>query len=338
MPASQSVQGVVSFWVLKLPTMSILGLHHVTAVTAQAQQNLDFYTRILGLRLVKKTVNQDDVSAYHLFYADKIGTPGTDITFFDWPSAGPKELSTDAITTTMFRVNSSKSLEYWLKRLQDQKVDTRSIEPYGQTNALRFVDPEGQDIVLVNDQQSDTQFVTWERSEIPAEHQLKGFMAVRLSVPSLAMVSPVLERLLQWEKQHEFSDLLSPNKTVHVFGMDGGGPGKEIHVVEEPGMPGWTTAGSVHHAAFRVKNREDLEQWQERMDNVGLGNSGIVDRFYFQSLYFRITPGILFELATDGPGFDADEPSETLGERLSLPPFLEPRRAEIEAGLKPLEL
>lgn len=316
--------------------MNIYGLHHVTAVTAKIKQNLDFYTNVLGLRLVKKTVNQDDVSAYHLFYADKNGTPGTDITFFDWSMAGPKQVAADSITSTFFRVNSHASLNYWLQRFDSLGVEHGNIAPLGDTQAFVFYDPEGQEILLVNDNGARFEGEHWLVEEIPAEHRLKGFFAVRLSVPNILMVEDVLTNLLGWKKINEYQDIIDLQKITHVYGMDGGGPGKEVHIVEDPGLPGWTTAGSIHHVAFRVEHEDDLKWWQQRLDGVGIGNSGIVDRFYFKSVYFRITSGILFELATDGPGFAVDEPIESLGQSLALPPFLEPSRSEIEAGLKPL--
>lgn len=317
--------------------MKIYGLHHVTAVTARVQQNLDFYTNILGLRLVKQTVNQDDVSAYHLFYADALGTPGTDMTFFDWPMAENKQKSSDTISSTYFRVGSSEALQYWVSRFKEFNLECRVTSYRGKDEVVVFYDPEGQELALINDGGAEAEGEPWSKTEIPQDYRIKGLYAVRLVVPSLQMIDPLLTRLLQWPKSEVLTDIVNPDLSAHIYAIDGGGPGKEVHVVEASGSSSWTMAGGVHHVAFRVKSRDELLWWKDRFDDVGLGNSGLVDRFYFKSLYFRISPGILFELATDGPGFAIDESQDSLGERLSLPPFLESERAQIESNLKPLE-
>lgn len=313
------------------------GLHHVTAITRNVKNNLKFYTQTLGLRLVKKTVNQDDVSAYHMFYADKLGTVGTDMTFFDWPDAGESARGTDAIVNTMFRVNGHAALEYWVNRFNTLHVEHGNVETFGGREMIRFEDPEGQRLTLVDDQGARIEGQVWDGTDIPVEYAIRGFYGVTLSLPADAEMDMVFTELLGWQKIFQLPSLDDPKDTVSIYGMEGGGPGKEVHVLEthsdEPSVGG---GGSIHHVAFRVKDAQEQQAWLKRLAIYGVPNSGLVERYYFKSLYFRISNGILFELATDGPGFAVDEPLETLGQRLALPPFLEPRRAQIEAGLKPL--
>jgi len=317
--------------------MQLHGLHHVTAVTGDVQSNKAFYTEFLGLRLVKKSVNQDDVSAYHMFYADKLGSPGTDMTFFDWPQTSQNVRGTDSISSTLFRVNGQAALDYWLNRFEMQGVHNSGIENFDGRGILRFEDPEEQSLALVDDQGADFEGEVWDGVDIPPEFALRGFYAVELTVPRLAQMEPILTRLMGFEKAREVPSLDNPNQMVTIFAMDGGGPGKELHVLEVAGArPGVLGRGGVHHVAFRLSNDAEQQAWLQQLNDVGVPNSGLVDRYYFKSLYFRISQGILFELATDGPGFASDEPLATLGERLALPPFLEPRRAEIETNLKPV--
>ncbi len=317
--------------------MQLHGLHHVTAVTGDAPANLDFYTRVLGLRLVKKTVNQDDTSAYHLFYADKLGTPGTDMTFFDWPQTGPDRRGTDSVANTMFRVNGRAALGYWAERFTELGVTQRPIEQFAGRDVLRFEDPEGQRLVLVDDGGAPFEGEVWDKAGVPDEHAIRGFYGVTLSVPTLTQVGMILTQILNFTEVNRLPNPDNPAEEVVIYAMDGGGPGKEVHVVVQPGeMRAWLGRGGVHHVAFRLTDAEEQRAWNAHLQRVGLGTSGIIDRFYFQSVYFRISNGILFELATDEPGFATDEPLESLGERLALPPFLEPRRQQIEAELKPL--
>lgn len=317
--------------------MDLHGLHHVTAVTANARGNLRFYTKVLGLRLIKKTVNQDDVSAYHLFYADRLGTPGWDMTFFDWPHMRPNEHGTDSIAGTMFRVPGRAALEYWSARLAARDVAHGDIDTLAGRDVLSFEDPEGQRLMLVNDQGAPYEGELWDGTDVPHEHALRGFYAVQLSVPRLEAVERVLGGVLGWEKSERHRLPRRPSDTLAVFTMDGGGPGKEVWVVEQPDEPlAHLGYGGVHHVAYRVRDGQEQRAWNRQLTAAGVSTSGIIDRFYFQSLYFRISRGILFEIATDGPGFGADEPLEELGQRLALPPFLEPQRERIEAGLRPL--
>jgi glyoxalase family protein len=317
--------------------MQLHGLHHVTAVTGDAPANLDFYTNVLGLRLVKKTVNQDDTSAYHLFYADKLGTPGTDMTFFDWPQTGPNQRGTDSIANTMFRVNGREALDYWAARLADIGVDPQPIETFRGRDILRFDDPEGQRLTLIDDGGAPFEGEVWDGAVIPAKYALRGFFGVALSVPTLAQVGMILTQILNFEEAERLPNPDNPAEEVVIYEMDGGGPGKEVHVYVQPNAPrAWLGRGGVHHVAFRLRDSGEQQSWQAHLHRVGLRTSGVVDRFWFKSLYFRISNGILFELATDGPGFAVDEDPAHLGEQLVLPPFLEPQRPQIEADLQPL--
>jgi glyoxalase family protein len=320
--------------------MQLTGFHHLTAVTADAPRNHAFYTRTLGLRLVKKTVNQDDVSAYHLFYADGLASPGTDITFFDWP-VGRERRGTQSIVRTGLRVGSEASLAWWQKRFAAQNVEHGKIATRDARATLDFEDFEGQRLSLVVDE-TKTEAHPWAKSPVPAEHQIRGLGPITISVPDLRSTDVVLTAVMNMQRTRDYQlathGAVGTQRDVHVYQMGGDGPQAEVHVLVEPGAkPGSPGAGGVHHVAFRTPTFEQYDAWAARLTEVGVRSSGPVDRYYFRSLYFREPNGILFEIATDGPGFASDEPMESLGERLALPPFLEPRRAEIEDGLKPLE-
>lgn len=313
--------------------MQLSGIHHLTAITSNATGNHGFYTGTLGLRLVKKTVNQDDVSAYHLFYADGRGSPGTDMTFFDWPA--PRERrGTHSVARTGFRVGSESSLAWWADRLAAAAVVHEPPSVRGGRPCLEFEDPEGQRLMLVVDPASGAPLNAWARSPVPAEHQIRGLGPIVLSVPAPDATEHVLTTVMNMRVVRRY--VRGKSTEVRVYEMGGGGPAAELHVAVEPGLPvARQGAGGVHHVAFRTTAGE-YKAWAERLEEMGAGSSGPVDRFYFQSLYFREPNGILFEIATDEPGFSADEPEATMGEHLALPPFLEPRRKQIEAGLKPL--
>ena len=315
--------------------MKLGGLHHVTAVTSKAQANFDFYTQVLGMRLVKKTVNQDDVSAYHLFYADKLGSPGTDLTFFDW-AIGPNRNGPGSIANTALRVPSRSALVWWADHLTQHGIEHSGITGFHGHEMINFSDPEGQRLSLVNDEGAPDGGIHWEKSPILAEYAIRGLYASTLIVRQLDPTERVLTEAMGYERAAEHKE--GPNERMVVFELDGGGAGKEIWVIEQPDQPhGQLGAGGVHHIAFRVADDEAQRYWRERLTSRGLRVSGFIDRFYFRSIYFRIPGGLLFEIATDGPGFTADEDLDTLGEQLALPPFLEPQRARIEAGLKPIE-
>ena len=314
--------------------MQLSGIHHLTAISAKPRENLSFYTGLLGMRLVKKTVNQDDVSAYHLFYADGKANPGTDLTFFDFPAA-PERRGTNSISRTGLRVAGENSLGYWRDRLRAAGAHTGEVTEVDGRLTLPFEDKEGQRLVLVDDGGNGAAS-PWEKSAVPAEHQIRGLGPIVLTVHNFALIELVLTQVMNMRRVRDYAapDARTP---VQVFAMGEGGPAAELHVIEDKDLPvAGQGAGGVHHVAFRTPDETQYHAWTRRLNELRIPNSGEIDRFYFRSLYFREPNGILFEIATDGPGFATDEPMEALGEKLALPPFLEPRRAEIEAGLKPI--
>jgi len=314
--------------------MELKGLHHVTAVTGRARQNLDFYTRQLGLRLVKKTVNQDDVSAYHLFYGDEAGHAGTEVTFFDWPQTGPNSAGSGAISAIGLRVPNRAALEWWSSRLTQNGIAVGPITDRAGRSAVAFGDPEGQRLLLVDDGATPGG-TAWRESPVPADQFIKGLDSVTLTVRRLEPTASVLTGILGMRRSPSYEH---DGREVAVFEMGDGGPGAEVHVEERRELPPVRVgAGGVHHVAFRTPSTQEQLEWVKCIRAAGLATSQVIDRYYFQSVYFREPGGVLFEIATDGPGFATDETLETLGQSLSLPPFLEPRRAEIEAELAPLE-
>ena len=318
------------------PDLALTGFHHLTAVTAKASENHSFYTQAMGMRLVKKTVNQDDVSSYHLFYADGKASPGSDITFFDWPAARERRGSRSVVQTGL-RVGSQGSLAWWKARFAELKVKHDEVAERDGRWVLDFEDPEGQRLSLVDDGGNGDAH-PWDKSPVPAAHQIRGLGAIRMSVPDHGPTHHVLTTVMAMKLARTYP-ASKGGPTVHVYGMGGDGPSAELHVVVEPGAaPARLGAGGVHHVAFRTPDDDQYDAWEERLVRMGMPTSGPVDRFYFRSLYFREPGGILFEIATDGPGFATDEKWESLGKRLALPPFLEPQRREIEAGLKPLDI
>jgi glyoxalase family protein len=315
--------------------MQLTGVHHLTAISADAPGNKRFYTETLGMRLVKKTVNQDDVSAYHLFYADGLARPGTDLTFFDWPA--PRERrGTHAIARTGLRIAGPEAFKWWKERLNQAGVTNGEIAERDGRLTLDFEDPEGQRLSLIDDGGAGEAH-PYEKSPVPAAHQVRGLGPITLSVPKLDATETVLLRLMNMRKVRTYPHPDNARHTVHVYQMGDGGAAAELHVAVQPDLsPASQGAGGVHHVAFRTPDDAGYDYWAGRLDELRVPNSGKVNRFYFRSLYFREPNGILFEIATDGPGFATDEPLDALGEKLALPPFLEGRRKEIEAGLKPL--
>lgn len=315
--------------------MQLTGIHHLTAVSARASENLRFYTRVMGLRLIKKTVNQDDVSAYHLFYGDGLASPGSDLTFFDFPAA-PERRGSHTITRTGLRVAGHDAIKWWRRHLVEAGAKTDEIVERDGRFILDFEDPEGQRLSLVDDGGAGEAH-PWAKSPVPAEMQIRGLGPITLTVPDMTPTDIVLREVMGMRHVRDFPVPDSDTDIVHVYEMGPGGPAAELHVAARPALePAQPGAGGVHHVAFRTPNRAEYDRWAERLLKLRIPNSGKVNRFYFESLYFREPNGILFEIATDGPGFAADEPLDRLGEKLSLPPFLEARRREIEAGLKPL--
>ena len=315
--------------------MQLLGIHHLTAVSAKIRENRRFYTETVGMRLVKRSVNQDDVSAYHLFYADAKGSPGTDLTFFDWPT--PRERrGTRSIVRTSLRVRR-EALAWWLQRFNESGVEHGEIVELDGRYTLAFEDPEGQRLALVDDQGSGDAPAVWERSPVPAEMQIRGLGPIVISVPMLNPTDDLLTRVFNMTQARDYPHPDNPASRVHVFEMNRGGAHAELHVAVQPDLPvARLGAGGVHHVAFRSPDA-DYDAWADRLNDMGIPNSGKVDRFWFRSLYVREPNGVLFEIATDGPGFAVDEDPATLGEHLVLPPFLEHQRAGITANLKPID-
>jgi glyoxalase family protein len=311
-------------------TTSVHGIHHVTCIAGDAQENLDFYVALLGMRLVKKSVNQDDPGTYHLFYADRVGTPGTDFTFFPWPNMGPGRLGVGLTVEVSFAVPPG-SLDYWQERFQQSGVQFDMPDSRFGEMTLPFKDPHGLQLALV-ETDDERQFVPWENSPVSPEHQLRGMHAVRLWERQLATTETVLTQLMGFAP-------LGTEDGWHRYGVEGGVSGKLIEIKELPDerRGEWGT-GTVHHVAWRVKDSDEQMTLREAIARAGLRPTPQIDRFWFKSVYYKEPGGVLFELATDGPGFDRDEDMEHLGEQLILPPWLEPQRREIETALPPLEM
>jgi glyoxalase family protein len=298
--------------------MKLEGIHHVTAITADAPGNVEFYTRVLGLRLVKKTVNQDDPTVYHLFYADEKGSAGSDLTFFEYPGLPRGRAGAGMVHTVAWRVGSDEALSFWADRLAAEGVD---VEPDG--DRLRFADPEGMGLEIGVVETADEPLVA-RHPDIPAELALQGFDGVRAYSAEPDASRTHLEETLgfaprgtaEWEVRGE------SRGSFYVYNAP----------LEARGQSG---AGTVHHVAW-ASGMEEHEAWRQRVAEAGLRPTPVIDRFYFRSVYFREPSGVLFEIATLGPGFTADEPLETLGEALSLPPAYEPLRERLEGVLTPL--
>lgn len=315
--------------------MTLRGWHHVTAITGDAPGNLRFYRDVLGLRLVKRTVNQDDVSAYHLFFADAAGTPGTDVTFFDWPATPQHRAGVSDVSRIGLRVPPG-SIDWWLTHFRNRGVEGTPTAGANDRRTLPFTDPEGQRLALIEsgDMPLPPLPVPWDGGGVPAEAAIRGLgpltLTVRRAAPTIALLTEVLGFQV-------VADSAAGGQRLVVLRVGADGAPGEVHLEERPDLPFMRQGrGGVHHVALRTADDAAQQAWLDRLRDAGVANSGIVDRFYFRSLYFREPNGILFELATDGPGFATDEAAEVLGDRLALPPFLEPRRQEIEAGLAPL--
>jgi glyoxalase family protein len=315
--------------------MELGGIHHLTAISAQIRENKRFYTETIGMRLVKRSVNQDDVSAYHLFYADAKGSPGTDLTFFDWPIPAERR-GVPSISRTALRIAGSETFAYWQERLREAGVVAREPTERDGRLTLDFEDPEGQRLSFIEGGGNGESF-PWDQSPVPPQHQVRGLGPITLSVPALAPTDEFLRLVLSMHRVRSYPHKDNAETTVHVYEMGPGGPGAELHVAVQPDLPlARQGAGGVHHVAFRIPDAE-YDAWAERLNELRVGNSGKVDRYWFKSLYFREPNGNLFEIATDGPGFAVDEDLETLGEKIVLAPFLESHRDVIVANLKPLD-
>ncbi|WP_096269543.1 ring-cleaving dioxygenase [Paucisalibacillus globulus] len=309
------------------------GVHHVTAITSSAEKNYEFFTYVLGMRLVKKTVNQDDIQTYHLFFADDKGSAGTDMTFFDFPGIPKGIHGTDEISKTSFRVPSDAALDYWVKRFNRLDVKHSGVKEQFGKKTLSFVDFDDQHYQLISDENNEgvESGTPWQKGPIPLEYAITGLGPVFIRVSNFDYMKAVLEQVFLFKE-------IAKEESFHLFEMGEGGNGAQVIVEYNTVLPrGRQGFGTVHHAAFRVEDRSELEAWMEHYASFRVPNSGHVDRYFFESLYANVAPGILFELATDGPGFMGDEPYETLGEKLSLPPFFEHKRDEIEKLVRPID-
>jgi len=298
--------------------MKLEGIHHITCITADAPGNVEFYVGVLGLRLVKKSVNQDDPTVYHLFYADEKGSAGSDITFFEYPGAGRGRAGAGMIHVITWRVSSEEALDFWEQRLAGGGIETTHAD-----GRLRFEDPEGLGLELAVVESDDEPLIA-SHPEIPAELALQGFDGVRAYAQNPEASRPLLEEALEFETGGANGWEARGGQRGGLYGYD-----------EPPAEPGIGGAGSVHHVAW-ASTMDEHEAWRERVASADARPTPVIDRFYFRSIYFREPSGVLFEIATLGPGFTTDEPLESLGERLALPPNYEPLRDRLEEQLTPL--
>jgi glyoxalase family protein len=306
------------------------GLHHITAISGPAQENLDFYAGVLGMRLVKRSVNQDDPGTYHLFYADAAGHPGSDLTFFPWAHMAPPRIGHGLAVEVGLEV-AQGSLEYWGARLEKYGVPLQRVETRFGDRVLPLVDPHGMKVALVEPAQPPPRtFAPWDGGPVPPERQVRGLFGAQVWERSLTATETFLERVLGFERLGA-DDGLTRYGFRHAAGV--------VDVREAPGAPrGAWGVGAVHHLAWRVDDERHQLGVRERVEGAGASATPVIDRFWFKSVYFKEPGGVLFELATDGPGFSVDEDPAHLGETLVLPPFLEAYRGEIEKVLPAIEV
>jgi catechol 2,3-dioxygenase-like lactoylglutathione lyase family enzyme len=310
--------------------MKLHGIHHITAIASDPQRNLDFYAGVLGLRLVKRTVNFDDPNTYHFYFGDRLGNPGTIITFFPWPTARRGRVGTGQVVATSYAI-APGATDYWTARCQEHGIDIVEKGKRFDQAFIRFQDPDGLVLELIESDSGETGD-RWEKSPIPAKFSATRFHSPSLASESREATTRLLTTLFGFEIIGRESDrtrlTVSPGLT-----------NAQIDLVDYPGnRPGRVLAGTVHHIAFRAKDQDEQEHWRSKLYQAGLHVTPIIDRQYFHSVYFREPGGILFEIATDGPGFATDETEEHLGENLRLPPQYESLRSEIERSLPSISL
>lgn len=311
---------------------SIRGIHHVTAFTADVERNYHFFTEILGMRLVKKTVNQDDIHTYHVYYADHIGTPGTTMTFFGNENLPQGTHGTNSISRVGLRVPNDKALEYYLDRFNQYKVEHEGIQEVFGKKVLPFQEPDGQRYQLVSDEKNEGMAAgeAWELSPVPAEYAVYGLGPVELTVSDLEKFKEDVMKLYGFE-------LVTEEEEAVLLEIDEGGNGTQLIIRKDADSPNAEEGiGEVHHLALRVDNREALKAWEKVYEKNNFNHSGYKERHYFGAIYVRINR-ILFELSSDDPGFTIDEPYETLGESLALPGEFEEKREEIERVIRPFD-
>ncbi len=315
-------------------TPVLSGIHHVTAIASSPQQNVDFYVGVLGLRLIKRTVNFDDPGTYHLYYGDAGGSPGTILTFFPWPGAPRGRVGTGQVSVTSFAI-PEHSVGFWQERLARDGVSARGPSAHFDERVLSFEDPDGLPLELVAHPADDGR-TGWEDGPVPREHVIRGFYGVTMAEDGPGAgcehTTTLLTNALGFRLVGEAGNRMR-------FAMGAGGPGALVDVLCLPGAPrGQVAVGTVHHVAWRTPDDAQQALWRERIGGSGIDVTPVRDRQYFHSIYFREPGGVLFEIATDPPGFTVDESKERLGARLMLPPWLEPRRAQLERTLPPLRL
>lgn len=313
---------------------NLLGIHHITAITSSAPKIYDFYTHVLGLRLVKKTVNQDDINTYHLFFADDRGNAGTDITFFDFKGIAKARHGVNEISRSGFRVLNDLALDYWIKRFDKYKVRHTGIRTLFNRKAIYFYDFDDQPYALFSDEGivGVKPGTPWLKGPVPNEFGIYGLGPVFFTVNNFKSMKNILEDVFSIKE-------VAKEGSLHLFEMGEGGNGASVIVEESLLLPQGTQGyGGVHHVAFRVKDTKSLNEWADHLSKLGASHSGYIDRYYFESVYTRLYPGILFELATDEPGFiDHEETYEILGETLALPPRFINQRAYVENIVKPFD-
>lgn len=311
---------------------SLLGIHHVTAITSSAEKNYKFITEILGMRLVKKTVNQDDIQTYHTVFADDRGNAGTDLTFFDFNGIPQLKKGTNQITRTGLRVPNDVALDYYENRFNENNVKHEGISELFGTKVLKFEDFDGQRFQLFSDENNTgvEAGIPWQNSPVPTDKAVYGLGPIEITVSYFDEFKGIMGQI------YDFQEVIAEDD-VAILEVGAGGNGGRIILRKDEASPvGMQGYGDVHHVSFRVKDNDALLEWEDIYNKVGIGHSGNVDRFFFKALYARIGH-ILIELSTDGPGFMGDEPYETLGEKLSLPPFLESKREHIESQIRPFD-
>jgi len=306
---------------------TIAGIHHVTCITGDVQKCVDFYVDVLGLRFVKKSINQDLPDTYHIYFGDYLGTPGTAMTFFGWPTWPKQRAGSGQITTVSFQVPPG-SLGFWSNRLKELRVDHRMVTTF-ETDALMLRDADGIELALVA-QASDDRWKPWPDGPVDEEHAIRGFHSVTMTLAEMAATFNLLTTAMG------FRVATQEGKTTR-FETGQGGPHSVLDVIEAPeGPEGEESIGTVHHVAWRTPDPDAQVAWRDTLLTAGRNVTPVIDRWYFKSIYFREPGGVLFEIATDGPGFTVDESPETLGTGLSLPPWFQVRRDRLDEILPPI--
>jgi len=323
------------------PALELTGIHHVSAMTSDAKANLDFYTRLLGMRLVKKTVNQDDISVYHLFYADGNGEAGTDLTFFNFPGLSKNIEGAGEVNEVVLRVTGKEAIDYWQERFAQFNIEHEPLTELAGHTLLRFRDPEGQRLALMDDGGDAAAIpggTPWDLATVPVEFGIKGLGAISITTARPTQTLSLLTDIMGFRIVDDQQGPEHPDHRIMLLETGKGGPNGMMIVHVRTDLPfARTGRGGVHHVAFRVPTYEAHEAWNEYLRSKGVRVTEQIDRFYFKAMYFREPGGVLYEISSDGPGFATDEPLESLGEKLALPPFLEPRREQIEAYVAPLD-